>query len=342
MTGRAFLCDKGAAASSGELLDGTFRLHYGQVDVGAMCLLGTFSQWVVVPEGSAVKIDDDLPLDVACLLACGVPTGWGSAVNVAEVGPGDVVVIYGVGGVGMNAVQGSALAGARTIVAVDPVPWKLERAKAFGAHHTFTAHEQAMEFLVEHTRGVLADKAIVIVGNVEAGVVAQAVDAVSKAGTVVLTGMSDPTEVPTIQLNGTFMAVYAKRLLTTLYGHCNPHVDIPKLAGLYRNGQLKLDELITARYQLADVNKGVPGPVERPEPARHPRVRALSRMTDRWPFLPSRRAACPGHRGRGNHRERAREGLRRSRRGRAPHRPFGARPGGGHRGHRDAFSRRRR
>jgi S-(hydroxymethyl)glutathione dehydrogenase/alcohol dehydrogenase len=256
MTGRAFLCDQGAAASTGELLDGTFRLHYGDVDVGAMCLLGTFSQWVVVPEGSVVKIDDDLPLDAACLLACGVPTGWGSAVNVAEVGPGDVVVIYGTGGVGMNAVQGSALAGARTVVAVDPVPWKLERAKAFGAHYTFTSHEQAMEFLVEHTRGVLADKAIVITGNVEAGVVAQAVDAVSKAGTVVLTGMSDPTEVPTIQLNGTFMAVYAKRLLTTLYGHCNPHVDIPRLAELYRSGQLKLDELITARYELADVNQG--------------------------------------------------------------------------------------
>lgn len=256
MSGRSFLCDFGAAASSGEFLDGTFRLHHGTTDVGAMCMLGTFSQWVVVPEGSVVKVDNDLPLDVASLLACGVPTGWGSAVNVAQVRPGEVVVIYGTGGVGMNAVQGAALAGARTIVAVDPVEWKLERAKAFGAHQGFTTHEDAMAFLVDHTQGTLADKAIVVIGNVESGVVANAVDAVSKFGTVVLTGMSDPTEVPTIQLNGTFMAVYAKRLLTTLYGNCNPHVDIPRLAKLYRTGQLKLDELITARYSLEDVNKG--------------------------------------------------------------------------------------
>ena len=126
----------------------------------------------------------------------------------------------------------------------------------FGARHGFTSHEEAMKFLVDHTRGVLADKAIVITGNVEAGVVAQAVETVSKAGTVVLTGMSDPTEVPTIQLNGVFMAVYAKRLLTTLYGNCNPHVDIPQLAKLYQAGQLKLDELITARYALEDINRG--------------------------------------------------------------------------------------
>ena len=154
----------------------------------------------------------------------------------------------------MNAVQGAALAGARTIVAVDPVPSKLEYAKAFGAHYGFTAHEQAMEFLVEHTRGVLADKAIVTVGNVDAEVVAQAVDAVSKGGD----GRPDrdvrPERGPHHPAQRDLHGRLRETALTTLYGHCNPHVDIPRLIGLYRAGQLKLDELITARYELADIN----------------------------------------------------------------------------------------
>jgi alcohol dehydrogenase (nicotinoprotein) len=221
-----------------------------------MCLLGTFSQWTVTPHESVVKIDDDIPLDVACLLGCGVPTGWGSAVRVAGVRPGDVVVVYGAGGVGMNAVQGASMAGARTVVVVDPALHKLKRAPEFGATHTFATHDAAMEFLVDHTRGVLADAAIVVAGHVEHTVVEQAVAAVAKGGAIVLTGMSDPTDVPTVQLNGTRLSSHAKRLLGTLYGNCNPRVDIPWLVQLYRNGQLKLDELITARYDLIDINEG--------------------------------------------------------------------------------------
>ena len=103
---------------------------------------------------------------------------------------------------------------------------------------------------------MLADAAIVVTGNVDAEVVSQAADAVSKGGRIVLTGMSDPTELPTISLHGNLIASFAKTLYGTLYGGCNPHVDIPRLANLYRNGQLKLDELVTRRYELDQLNDG--------------------------------------------------------------------------------------
>src|SRR5579875_2261497 len=110
-TGRQNLCDAGKNASTGEFPDGTFRFHAGGEDFGGLCVLGTFSQYTVVSEFSCIPIPDDIPFDVAALVSCGVPTGWGSAVHAAGVRPGQTVVIYGSGGVGSNAVQGAALSG---------------------------------------------------------------------------------------------------------------------------------------------------------------------------------------------------------------------------------------
>ncbi len=106
-------------------------------DYGAMCMLGTFSQWGVIHQNSAVKVDDDLPLDKAVLVGCGVPTGWGSAVNTADVKPGDTVVVIGVGGIGINAVQGARYAGAKNVIAIDPLENKREKAMELGATHAF-------------------------------------------------------------------------------------------------------------------------------------------------------------------------------------------------------------
>ena len=108
-----------------------------------MCLLGTFAEHTVVNESSCVKIDKDWPLDKACLLGCGVVTGWGSAVYAAEVKPGDYVAVVGCGGIGSNAVQGAKMAGARVIAAIDPVEFKREKAMEFGATHTFASIEEA-------------------------------------------------------------------------------------------------------------------------------------------------------------------------------------------------------
>ena len=105
--GMQYICDTGADMSSGMMLDGTARFYTSDGDgIGAMDRLGTFTNWMTIPENQAIKIDDDLPLDKACLVSCGVTTGWGSAVNAARVRPGDITIVVGVGGVGMNAVAG--------------------------------------------------------------------------------------------------------------------------------------------------------------------------------------------------------------------------------------------
>ena len=123
-TGRQSLCDMGATILEGMLPDGTFRFHGGGQDFGGMCMLGTFSERATISEHSVVKVDDWLPLDKAVLVGCGVPTGWGSAVYAGNVRAGDIVVIYGIGGIGINAVQGAVHAGAKYVVVVDPVALK--------------------------------------------------------------------------------------------------------------------------------------------------------------------------------------------------------------------------
>ena len=127
----------------------------------------------MISENSAVKVDDDLPLDKVVLIGCGVPTGWGSAVHAAATEPGDTIAIYGIGGIGINTVQGAALAGARNVVAIDPLPNKREAAEQLGATHSCETAEEAHELIQQLTRGVGADKAIITVGVVDAKVVSR-------------------------------------------------------------------------------------------------------------------------------------------------------------------------
>jgi S-(hydroxymethyl)glutathione dehydrogenase/alcohol dehydrogenase len=141
--GRQNLCDYGQFLMTGEMISRGYRAHARGKDVGTLSLLGTFSEHTVVHESSIVKIDHDIPLDRACLLGCGVPTGWGSSVYIGAVAPGETVVVVGIGGIGANALQGAQIAGAKNIVAVDPVAFKREQAKIFGATHTAASMEEA-------------------------------------------------------------------------------------------------------------------------------------------------------------------------------------------------------
>ena len=166
-----------------------------------MCMLGTFSQYGAIHQNSVVKVDDDLPLDKAVLVGCGVPTGWGSAVNTANVQPGDTVVVYGIGGIGINAVQGARYAGAKNVIAIDPLENKREKAMELGATHAFATAEEAQEAIVSMTRGQGADSAILTVGLMDSEVVSAGFNAIGKGGTVVLTGLNK-IELPTIQLSG--------------------------------------------------------------------------------------------------------------------------------------------
>ncbi|KJE21741.1 oxidoreductase, Rxyl_3153 family [Frankia torreyi] len=255
VTGNSRLCDMGANGLDGFLPGGRFPFQGKNGDYGSMMTLGTFSQYATVHENSVVRIDDDLPLDKAALVGCGVPTGWGSAVNSAGVRPGDTVVIYGIGGIGVNAVQGAAYAGAQHLIAVDPEPAKLEAAKKFGATHTAGSAAEAQDLVIELTRGVGADSTIITVDELTAQVVSDAAAATSKGGTIVVTSMGQ-YETDTISLSGVQLALWGKRIQGSLYGGCNPMYDIPKILSLYRTGHVKLDELITNVYTLDQVNQG--------------------------------------------------------------------------------------
>lgn len=255
-TGKSNLCDMGATILDGCLTDGTYRFHgEGGEDFGGMCMLGTFSERAVISENSAVKVDKDLPLEKVVLIGCGVPTGWGSAVHAAATEAGDTIAIYGIGGIGINSVQGAALAGARNVVAIDPLANKREAAEQLGATHSCETAEEAHELIQQLTNGLGADKAIITVGVVDSAVVSNAVNTIRKGGTVVITGLADPTK-NNIELNSAMLTLFEKTVKGSLFGSGDPFHDIPKMVELYQSGDLKLDELITTYYTLDEVNQG--------------------------------------------------------------------------------------
>ena len=237
-----------------------------------MCMVGSFSQYATIHQASAVKIDDDLPLDKAVLVGCGVPTGWGSAVYAAKVEPGETVVVYGIGGIGINAVQGARYAGAKHLIAVDPLENKREIAQELGATHSVASGEEAMALAIDLTRGVGADKAIVTVDVVDETVVQQAFDTIRKGGTVVITGLADPMKL-TVHVSGAVMTLFRKQIKGTLFGDSNPTYDIPKILDLYRSGDVRLDELDHQDVHPRPGQRGLRRPPRRQEHPRHHRPR---------------------------------------------------------------------
>jgi S-(hydroxymethyl)glutathione dehydrogenase/alcohol dehydrogenase len=255
-TGHQNLCDLGQFLATGkQISDQTSRHHANGKDVGIMCLLGTFAQHTVVNEASCIKIDKDVPLDRACLLGCGVVTGWGSSVYAAEVAPGDTVVVVGIGGIGANAVQGARLAGAKRIVAIDPIEFKREKAMEFGATHTANSMTEAVPLLQELTRGTMANKVIMTMGVGSGQLIGEAMALTAKRGRVVVTNIHPALEYGA-SMSMLDLTLMEKQLVGSLFGSGNPRSDIPKLLDLYREGQLDLDGLVTRTYALKDVNEG--------------------------------------------------------------------------------------
>jgi len=257
-SGMQNLCDAGAVIMLGSRPDdpSSFRAHLTDgTDVAQLCGIGTFSQYTVANVLSAVKVDKDLPLDKLCLLGCGVGTGWGSAVNAAKAGPGQTVIVMGIGGIGINAVQGAALAGASNVIAVDPVAFKRESALKLGATHAFASIEEADAFAKTKTNGQGADSAIVTVGVVKPEHVGQAFAAIRKAGTVVVTGVGSMYD-DTIPVSLSELTFFQKRIQGALFGQMNPSWDIIMQTEMYRDGKLLLDELVTSTYTLDQVAQG--------------------------------------------------------------------------------------
>ncbi|MFF1553182.1 NDMA-dependent alcohol dehydrogenase [Rhodococcus erythropolis] len=256
--GMTNLCDLGATMLLGSRFSDptSFRLRLPDgTEVGQNCGLGTLSERTVVSVDSAIKVPDDLELETICLLGCGVGTGWGSAVYLADVKPGDATIVMGTGGVGINAVQGAAHAGANYLVAVDPVELKRETALRLGATHAFADMNEAREFVNSVTNGQGADNTIVTVGVVHGDTIAEGFASVRKGGTVVVTGITPTNEVG-IPISPFELTVMQKRIQGSMFGGCNPRADIPRQMQMYRTGLLELDSLVTAKYSLDDVNQG--------------------------------------------------------------------------------------
>jgi len=256
-TGHQNLCDLGALMGIGrQIADGTSRHHVGEKDLGLMCLLGTFAHHTVVHEASCIKIEKDVPLDKACLLGCGVVTGWGSAVYAADVAPGDTVAVVGIGGIGANAIQGAKLAGAKRIIAIDPVEFKREKAMEFGATHTAASLEEALPLIQDITWGQMANKVIMTMGVGDGQVIGQAMAVTAKRGRVVVTNIHPALEMGGANMSLLDLTLMEKQLVGSLFGSGNPRADIPKLLGLYREGRLDLDGLVTRTYPLEGINDG--------------------------------------------------------------------------------------
>ncbi|MEZ5217932.1 MAG: NDMA-dependent alcohol dehydrogenase [Ilumatobacteraceae bacterium] len=255
-SGRQNLCDRGAGTLGGGMItDGTHRHHVNGQNVSLMAKVGTFSEYACVAEESLIKVDPDLSLEPVALVSCGVATGWGSAAHRANVSPGDVAVVVGIGGIGINAVQGAKMSGAKHVIAIDPVEFKREKAMELGATHTYASMEEALPAVMEMTWGQMADKVIMTPGVLDGEMMALGTQLCGKGGTVVVTAIAPITQTHSA-VNLFELAMYNKEIKGTIFGSLNPRADIPKLLSLYQEGQLKLDELITNRYSLDEINEG--------------------------------------------------------------------------------------
>jgi Zn-dependent alcohol dehydrogenase len=255
--GHCFYCAQGEThmCEGSFALDQSSRLH----DKAGRPILqglrtGAFAEAVVVDQSQVVQIPEAMPLDSASLLACGVITGLGAVTNTAQVRAGSHVVVIGAGGVGLNSIQGAALAGARTIIALDMLESKLNAARQFGATHTINAKaEDAASAIRALTQGRGADYVFVTVGSARA--VEQGITFLRRAGTLVLVGM--PATGAKSQIEAGDLAGASQRILGSKMGSTRLQVDVPKLVDLYAQKRLKLDELITGRYPLAQINEAI-------------------------------------------------------------------------------------
>ncbi|MCB0954120.1 MAG: NDMA-dependent alcohol dehydrogenase [Microthrixaceae bacterium] len=257
-TGHQNLCDEGAKLFDLQMMtrtEGASSHKIGDTEAARFAQLGTFSEKILVSENSLVRVEPDLPLDIVALVSCGVATGVGSAVHRAEVRAGHNVAIVGVGGVGINAVQGAAISGARRVIAIDPVEFKREKAMELGATHTYSSVDEALLAVPDLTWGEMCDSVIMTPGVVTGDMIEPAMNLVAKGGSLVVTALSGLME-SEVQLNLFMLAMANKSIKGTVFGSGNPRADIPELLSMYREGVLKLDELITNRYSLDDVNQG--------------------------------------------------------------------------------------
>ncbi len=239
--GRPVLCTEGRHADD--------HLHKGDRRINVFISVSSFAERMVAPESGVVKIREDAPLEKLGIMGCAIATGVGAVLNTAQVQAGSSVAVIGLGGVGLNVVQGAALAAADPIIAVDIIDQKLKLAGQFGATHSVNAANQDPVEAVRDLTGGGADYAFEVIGSPEA--VSQAFDMVREGGEAIMVGLSPFGSKTSIDTRG---LLREKVLRGCTYGSIRPRVDIPRFVELYMNGRLKLDELITRTYPLEGIN----------------------------------------------------------------------------------------
>jgi S-(hydroxymethyl)glutathione dehydrogenase/alcohol dehydrogenase len=245
--GEPYLCMTFLAESFG---NPRFRIG-GDTPAFGMAGVGTWSEEIVVPQQAVIKVDDDVPFEYAALLGCGIPTGMGAVFNTAKVAPGSKVAVVGAGGVGLAAIQGARIAGASTILAIDPNEAKHPIAKQFGATHAVTPDD------LEDTKALLTDggfdHTFEVVGK--SATITMAWQATRRGGDVIVVGAGSATD--NFEMNAFSLLFEGKSLKASLYGGCDLKRDIPRFVDLWRAGKLDIEGLISRRIRFEDLNDAV-------------------------------------------------------------------------------------
>jgi S-(hydroxymethyl)glutathione dehydrogenase/alcohol dehydrogenase len=249
--GRPNLCEK-RRPGQGVLLDGTTRMSLKGGPVYQYGHVGTYASQSTVPESCAIPIDKAMPLELAALIGCSVMTGVGAVINTAQVPAGAGMAVWGVGGVGLNVVQGGALAAAHPIIAVDVNPKRLEDARKFGATHGIDASKEDPVAAIKRITRLGADYTFVAVGSTKA--LSQACDALAPGGTCVPIGVGETGA--TIPFDVRPFVTGERSIKGSSYGSARTREDLPRMVNLYLAGKLRIDELVTRRYGLEEANEG--------------------------------------------------------------------------------------
>ncbi|TPX36177.1 hypothetical protein SmJEL517_g01441 [Synchytrium microbalum] len=253
-TGKPMLCNRYNVRPPGTLLDGTPRFNIDGKPCYHMAGVACFSEYTVMSEEQLMPISKDIPLDRAALVGCSVMTGIGAAVNTAKVEPGSTVCVVGAGGVGLNILQGAKLCSASMIIAVDIVPLKLQLAKQFGATHVIDGSKvtDVVAEVKKLTGGRGVDFSFDAIGNKT--VMEQIFAMIKPGGTAVEVGISPIND--TSAISSFALAMQEKTLKGSFYGSARPRVDMARILDLYQKKQVKIDELVSERIPLEDINRG--------------------------------------------------------------------------------------
>jgi len=230
------------------------RIWKGTQGINSFLMVGAFAEYTVMPTTNVVPLPDDVPFEVGALVGCAVATGFGAVATAAKVQPGSTVLVMGCGGVGLNVIQTALLVGAARIIAVDILDHKLELAQQFGATHLINGGREDVVARVRALTGSFgADYAFEVISHPRT--IEQAYESLRKGGVAVVVGMSPVGAQLTI--DPLAMMRTAKVLRGTAYGHIRPLIDFPRIIELYRAGKLKLNELVSRKFGLSEINDGI-------------------------------------------------------------------------------------